>query len=528
MPSGYPLLNDIQVRSLLEKALGTHSGIINKSQDPYYFYLDPNKKIILLMTPVEHRFLESVLKNIADELGAKDFSEYHVLAGVIGNGLTEKHIVSAYCPPKDGQIQIFDSKISDPDKFFSQRSGIQVGTLVKGLFRSLLPNPISHPQIELGRIRQADYIPLGTQSLFDGASCGYHTATNLMTLISRIENNQSIGPDDLLAATQTPVVQHTESLGLQKNSRFTSFIKKAWQDTFMPLDNDEERKSTHFGHYFMGWPKKGAGSRALYFLTLGFITTPVVNLIRLPTEFLFNALSEIANYLKNALISWAPTNYVTQSLRSVALLTCIGLQGLFKGVSLLLRTVTAPVTSFKEALNVNPPWLGKMLAATSALFSLGAFAALIIFAAPVAISALSSAAPGVVGALQPIMTALAYPIGHLFTFIGVSIAPITAALSSILVSIGLITSVKEGAKYYEQSAQTSSALKEERFSSDDFTDISHNSALDALHKTSQSLHPSQVLEELDDDLVLVDDPDVSVIKDLDEGDEYTPISSRLS
>lgn len=217
---------------------------------------------------------------------------------------------------------------------------------------------------------------------------------------------------------------------------FLAFLKKAWQDTFLPLAQEHEKDTYHFGHYFMGWPSQPSGSIIAYVLTLKFITTPLTNLVSLVTEFPLNLLSETFSFLKNKVLAWAPTNGATQSIRSFLLLATMGLQNLFKGICYLIRTITSPLVSFKEARKAHPV-LGYLSALASALFIGSAIVALAVFAPPILAAIMPSMGPGALSLLGT----LAYPFVQLFSLISLSIPAATGAMLTFatgILSLGVL------------------------------------------------------------------------------------------
>ncbi|WP_412757336.1 hypothetical protein [Legionella bozemanae] len=217
------------------------------------------------------------------------------------------------------------------------------------------------------------------------------------------------------------------SIQENKNSRdhssFFLFLKKAWQDTFLPLAQEHEKNTYHFGHYFLGWPSKANASKIAYFLTLKFITAPLTNLLSLITEFPLNFLSETCSFFKNKVLSWAPTHGITQSIRTLLLLSTMGLQNLFKGAYYLLRTVTSPRVSYEAARKVHPI-LGYLSALASVCIIGAAIAALAFFAPPIFAALMPSMGPGALSLLGT----LAYPFVQLFSLVSLSISAATGAM----------------------------------------------------------------------------------------------------
>ncbi|QBR83086.1 hypothetical protein E3983_01150 [Legionella israelensis] len=440
--TGYAVLSDTAFKDTLEsqlpaenvdKDIPLHGG--GDFDHPFNFfscYKEGNTIVVL------HPFNDSRYADLITSLQTQygNLDNCHVLVGLKGKGVTEGHIVTSYQPP-GGRRQIFDSKTSDAKKFFNQPTGNQIGTVILGLFRSLIPS-----YSNLNDIPDTDYHALGTQSFFDPVSCGYHTASNILTLRQMLYDGRAseINRDNLLKESHNPVYRSANALkntthATRVDSGLGAFLKKAWQDTYMPLENEEKRKKRHFGHYFMGWPKeKGAGQKVLYFATLGFLFNPLLNLIKLPTEFLLNALSETASYAKNALLATAPTHPALQYLRSTALLALYGLQGAFKGLSLLVRTVTSPITSFKAAWRVHPA-----LGVLSAVVSVAAYAALAIFAAP---ALLALAGPGAAGFLAPAIKALSYPVTFIAAKLSLEVPAVIGAAFTALAGSSLLVGIK--------------------------------------------------------------------------------------
>ncbi|RUR26939.1 hypothetical protein [Legionella qingyii] len=397
------------------------------------YELERSGNVIIMHTPIK----VASLKKFFDDLAAReDLSQMHVLLGVIGQGATEDHIVTMHLPPGK-QPQVYDSKYSNPERFFSTApSKNTIIGMLSAAFHSLNPfaSPEQHVDLNhLGseRINSATYHAFGTQSFFDGVTCGYHTAQLIKIFAPILEHGDNPNPSELLNASINPVTSSAKIL--EENApdlvqvSFFSFLKKAWQDTFLTLTDPQFRNQYHFGHYFLGWPSDPKGSKIAYFLTLKFITAPLTNLLSLAIEFPLNFLSETCSFLKNRILSWAPTNWLTQSLRSVLLLTTMGLQGLFKGANYLIRTITSPIVSFKEAQKVHPA-LGYLSALASICFIGAAIAALAFFAPPIVAALMPSIGPGALA----VLSTLAYPFVQLFSLISVSIPAATGAMLSLI------------------------------------------------------------------------------------------------
>ncbi len=417
--AGYKMISDVDSVGFLSKYLDNINSLpisevlINPVK--YSEVVHSDKKIMVIITPINANDIDGLLLTL--KTPHPDLSDYHILLSLVGAGISEQHNVMAYIAPDDEPMQIFDSKSSSPENFFAQRRGLAPLNILKSIFRSIFP---AQQSVVINN-RTNPYHILGTQSIYDGVSCGYHCATNIIKAKTLIEHNMEVNVTNLLntGSSLDVVINDLNSIAPARvDSGFLSFIKKAWQDTFMPLKTDEALAAAHFEEYFLGWPAKGRAAKVVYFLTLGFVFNPVVNLIKLPTEFLFNALSQTANYLRNALMMWVPTNYFTQSLRSALLLVTAATQYSFKGISLTLGLVTSPITSAQKALAIHP-----LLGILSMVLSIVAYSALVVFAAPAA-----------AGLLGPVFAAIALPAIKLLALTGASLNTAVIATGSLAIA----------------------------------------------------------------------------------------------
>ncbi len=408
--------------------------------NPLDYTWEQRGNVVIVHNPIPVQSLKVFL----DDLGKKIPPQVHVLLGVEGQGANEQHIVTMHLPPNGDQARVYDSKFSNPERFFSTApSKNTILGILGAAFHSLNPfaspeQPVDLTHLGSDRVKSATYYAFGTQSFFDEFTCGYHTGSLIEILADFLKQDQDPSPIELLDALRDPITDSAKKL-LRQNApkvpdvSLLSFWKKAWQDTFLTLTDQELRSQYHFGHYFLGWPSDPKGSKIAYFLTLKFITAPLTNLLSLATEFPLNFLSETSSFLKNRILSWAPTNWLTQSIRSVLLLATMGLQGLFKGAYYLIRTMTSPIVSFKEAQKVHPA-LGYLSALASVCFIGGAIAALAFFAPPIAAALMPSMGPGALSMLST----LAYPFVQLFSLISVSIPAATGAMLSLITGTSLL------------------------------------------------------------------------------------------
>lgn len=151
---------------------------------------------------------------------------------------------------------------------------------------------------------------------------------------------------------------------------YLSYVKKAWDQTFLPLANPKQRENMNLERYvnnFIGWPGGNSNAKkAFYFLTLTFITTPLVNLFKIFTTFFANLIAESMNFLGNKLSKWLPENPFAKGLKYIALgLTAIA-GFAFKALHTIFRCFTSPFDSAK--LGFRTHWaLGVLSILVSAL-----------------------------------------------------------------------------------------------------------------------------------------------------------------
>lgn len=338
----------------------TPDDIINITNPLHYTIVAGEPPVIVVTTPVQAEELATFMEYLKEH----KLDTYHVVAGVEGKGVTERHIITAWIPAGNEPIQVYDSKISDPVKFFSpEMMETKPLQIIVGIFRSLVPRYKSTTTIRIDGVdRVIKYNTLGTQSFFDPASCGYHTAVNIQKVANLLQTGQEINSNILLSYKNNPVkeiaalLKEDASHAKRVDSDFSAFMKKAWQDTFMTVKKNEE-KERPFSNYFLGWPDKSdyvnktaTVDKIIYFASLRFVFQPLFSILKLPTELVANVLSETASYLKNNLIAWAPKSTFTQYSRSLLLLTAYAFQGIFKGISYAFKPFTSPMSI------INPVW----------------------------------------------------------------------------------------------------------------------------------------------------------------------------
>lgn len=432
--AGYKKLDTNSMKKLLDAywaGRGHSLETINLDRDGQllsYFSLPDD--VIFITSPIQVNDLSAQINRLekyVDELDKK-----HILVGVIGRGFAkEQHILTAYRRP-EGKWEQFDSKQNNANHFegLEHRDG-----------RRLFQRKASQEPLLV------TYHSLKTQDIFDAKTCGMHTHKIMLAVADLIAKKKDVSAEAVIAQLNSPAAEVgsflrlDSSLEQKADNRFKSFVKKAWFNTFMPLErNKTKREKASFVHYFLGWPEKDALSQKLgYFFTLRFITKPLSSVIKLPTEFLLNFLSETARYLKNQLMGWSPKQGGLKYVRTGLMATLIVFQWLFKGLALAIRPITSPIDSYKAAKKK-----GGVYAGLSLFMSVLFYAALVVLLAPVLLTALFAKGGALLASAA--VQLLAKPVLFLLSQSSVSIAAETAALASVLISSSLLVSLFLGAK----------------------------------------------------------------------------------
>lgn len=510
--TGYTVLSTKDTNSLLSENLGPcSSGSLEDYGNPFEYYVHPNNDLVIITTPLFAGDFATLLPQLSER-----FANQKLLLGLMGQGATEQHIVTTYVSEDRKSIEIFDPKASDPQRFFSGQKGI--GTVLRGLLRALNPFPrstiaLSSDNNSDSSVTKANYSSLGTQSFFDGVSCGYHNVANILACKKLIENGEEITVSNLLAQTKNPVSEAAKLLQ-EKNiashkveTSFLDFMKKAWQDTVMPLVSEKQKETLQFKHYFLGWPQNPTRAQQIfYFASFSFIAIPLINLVRRPVEFILNASAETANYAKNRLINWAPTNIASQYLRSGLLLLTYGIQGLFKAAYLVIRTVTSPITSFEAAQTIRNPVLRTVMSGLSILMSVTGLTAIAIFLSP----ALLATLPGAAGVLGPVITTLSIPVVKLASLLSLTVSPVVAAMVTLVTGSSLYALLRTGAEKLLSKVDTVKSANyhvpqaEKNSSPFDMSKIPGSNAVKHL-----KAHEDDAFQEEDDNFIVLDNNQAS-------------------
>ncbi len=144
---------------------------------------------------------QEIITRISHKKGCNTFS---VSATFLGKGSSERHYVAFY-QHNGNKIYIFDSKISDPHRFLNSSNQ---PTFLEKIW-GILISPFKSIALLLGfgKIVNANFMGypvqihrLGTQPIFDGVSCGYHSAGAVLAMADTIDNNETINPDMLITS----------------------------------------------------------------------------------------------------------------------------------------------------------------------------------------------------------------------------------------------------------------------------------------------------------------------------------------
>lgn len=465
--AGIVALNGSQEKKLLTSIFKSKVGFTeyNLHEGQARFFININASCMVIADPV--RAADINLHNRADAIFSYDeliqaiqaqwsdynLNNFHIIAPVIGEGATEKHIVTLYKPPNASAPMIFDSKTSDPERLVAPADRRLSRRLVSGSVGSVRAlNPSFSQTLDtedktvLAGLRGASYHALDTQSYLDPKTCGYHCAqvckeiaemvceapaipVNVDNLLNRLKNRNPVDESLVILQDEEP----------QFNNNFFSFIQKAWYETYIkPVVKQGTRATDYsFLNYFAGLPSEGELKLFIYFVSLAFIVTPLVNTLKLPTEFLLKALAEGVYYLKDQIMLWAPTSAPLQYARSTLLFFTHLLHYVLEGSRLWVRTVTSPINSFNAGWRIH--W---SLGLTSAIVSAAAYTALAVFALPVLAGALASSGSGILTVIPQILTVIGTPIASAFAAIGLPLGAIASAGLLFLSGLAVVHAAK--------------------------------------------------------------------------------------
>lgn len=338
------------------------------------YLIDEQNKEIIFATPLNTVNVSDYLSALQEKLGeAGDLDNYHLILPVIGNGITEQHIVTLYKPKrksnKPNKAFVIDSKTSDPDSFFkfSQQTFSQkFSGACKGIFRALIPNYQKTVSPKNVYFESVDYLSTGYQSYVDGVSCGYHTLSTILELVLIIESKKEVlspkalrsslnsASNDRLIKENLPRAVN-KIIYLEKENttflRYRDYIASAWTKTFFNGVNEQTRKKQKFQHIVFGWPLDNRLSyQIIYFLSLTFILHPLQLLLNLVITLPINLIAKTFQYWQHKIFLAENKKSITQYARSALLLLIYPLLGLSKTLSFITTQLFSLLTPFNKIL----------------------------------------------------------------------------------------------------------------------------------------------------------------------------------
>jgi hypothetical protein len=347
------------------------------------YLIDEQNKQIIFATPLNTVNVSDYLSALQEKLVGNCLDDYSVVLPIIGKGITEQHIVALYKPKGySKKALVIDSKTSDPESFFKfskQTFSQKFSGAFKGIFRALIPNYQKTLRPENVYFESVDYLSTGYQSYFDGVSCGYHTLSTILKLVSILERNSK---NDAELETKTPQqeVLSPAKLGSLLNSvsndplikenlssalnemiyskkegsafpHYRHYAASAWEKALFNGVNEETRKNQKFQHIVFGWPLENRLShKIIYFLSLTFVLHPLKLLLNLIVTLPINLLTEALQYWQDKVFLAEPKASITQYTRSAFLLIIYPLLGLSKALSFSATQLFSLLTPFEKIL----------------------------------------------------------------------------------------------------------------------------------------------------------------------------------
>lgn len=146
------------------------------------------------------------------------------------------------------------------------------------------------------------------------------------------------------------------------------FLRKAWDETFLPGMTDAARVHRGGFEYFLGVPswKKQPGA-FIASLVLGWAIHTAKSIIKLP-ELILEGFAQLIAGTEYKIKQTNPTSTIGKGMRELGMGVMSVAYLLPEGLRLLTRIVTSPVASFRAAWKAHP-----LLGVASAVLSLGAF-----------------------------------------------------------------------------------------------------------------------------------------------------------
>ena len=175
-----------------------------------YFYNKQNNAVVIpsplavmdgdgdAVEPSYQATIDAISKVIGDP--------FSLATSLVGKGSGERHYTALY-RSLDGEISIFDSKISEPERFLNSSNAPNFFEIIWGGLTALFQS-FGLWAFGIGKQVNATFLNqdvvihrLGTQPLFDGVSCGLYSAGAVLVMADLIDNNQLSTEDITLAIT---------------------------------------------------------------------------------------------------------------------------------------------------------------------------------------------------------------------------------------------------------------------------------------------------------------------------------------
>lgn len=164
-----------------------------------YFY-NASKNAVVIPSPLATKAspgdaaeptYEATVNAISTALGKNKFI---ISTSLVGQGTGERHYVALY-RSLEGEIRIFDSKISNPEQFLNSSETPGFFAIIRDALTALF-NAFGLWAFGAGKQVHATFLNqdisihrLGTQPLFDGVSCGLHSTGAVLAMADLINND---------------------------------------------------------------------------------------------------------------------------------------------------------------------------------------------------------------------------------------------------------------------------------------------------------------------------------------------------
>ncbi|MCE0721699.1 MULTISPECIES: hypothetical protein [Legionella] len=137
---------------------------------------------------------QATIAAISEQLGTDRFN---ICSSLLGKGSGERHYVALYHPKNEnGEMSIFDSKISEPERFFNSSDAPSLLEMAWGYLTAPF-KAFGLWAFNIGKQINATFLDqqvtiyrLETQPILDAVSCGYHSTGALLVMIDHIDKGE--------------------------------------------------------------------------------------------------------------------------------------------------------------------------------------------------------------------------------------------------------------------------------------------------------------------------------------------------